>query len=462
MDISTIVTDWLPEQRWFAGKGRSITGVTDSSVALASGEPALEIHRVTVEYGDSAAESYLIPVTLRSEPVDGLSSALIGRLGGDGSDQRELWVYDALRDRDQTATWLSLLAAGQTQGPVQFHPVAGAEIPAGLPGDIISTEQSNTSLIYGDTAILKVFRRLEPGINPDVEIHRALASVDNPHIAPLLGSIDVKLAAPVGEEDTATAAMVQTFLPGATDGWSLATASVRDLYAEADLHAEEVGGDFAGESYRLGQATASVHADLARVLPTETADHEWLGRLAALLTERLDAAVAMVPQLGEHAPMLGEHYRRLATDAGGAPLQRVHGDLHLGQVLRTVTGWTILDFEGEPARSISVRRLLDSPLRDVAGMLRSFDYAALHLLVDEPDDSQLAYRAGEWADRNRSAYQAGYASSGGTDLSACATLLTALEADKAVYETVYEARMRPHWLAIPLRSFDRLASGSTA
>ena len=461
-DLSSVLAQWLAEQRWYPGKGRRIERLTDSGVELAAGEPVLELHHVRVWYDDGDRAGYLVPVTVRQEPVDGLAGALIGKVpatDANGSAQ-SVWVYDALRDREQTASWLTLLAEGAEVGPILFRPEPGADIPSGIPGDIVTTEQSNTSLVYGDAAILKVFRRLEPGINPDVEIHHALAGTGNPHIAPLLGSVEVHLAAdaddPQSEQSTATAAMVQTFLPGATDGWSLATTSVRDLYAEADLHAEEVGGDFASESHRLGAATASVHADLARVLPTEPAGSDWLPGLIEELHNRLDKAMDLVSQLQPHADAIRATYAQLDSIQAPVVLQRVHGDLHLGQVLRTVTGWTILDFEGEPARPIAVRRQLDTPLRDVAAMLRSFDYAAQHLLVGEAAHLQLSYRATEWSARNRDAYCAGYAEAGGVDPAEFGVLLAALEADKALYETVYEARNRPHWLGIPLHSFDRL------
>jgi maltokinase len=175
------------------------------------------------------------------------------------------------------------------------------------------------------------------------------------------------------------------------------------------------------------------------------------------MTERLAAATEVVPQLADHADALRALYAAVAESREPVVRQRVHGDLHLGQVLRTATGWIVLDFEGEPARPLADRRELDSPLRDVAGMLRSFDYAARHMLVEQPEDPQRAYRAQEWAERNRTAFCSGYSSASGLDPCGRSPLLRAFEADKAVYECVYEARNRPHWLMIPLNSLSRLA-----
>jgi maltokinase len=219
-----------------------------------------------------------------------------------------------------------------------------------------------------------------------------------------------------------------------------------------------VGGDFAPEAHRLGLATASVHADLARVLPTRDVGDEWLVEIAKEMNERLESACTIVPALREHAAALQSNYDALPDLSIHLTLQRVHGDLHLGQVLRTTAGWTILDFEGEPARPIAERRVPNAPLRDVASMLRSFDYAARSLLLDGQEDSQLAYRAGEWSARNRGAFCAGYGEESGEDPREHAVLLRAFEADKAVYETVYEARNRPTWLSIPLRSLERITS----
>jgi len=450
--LTDLLTEWMPHQRWFSGKGREWAGVTEDGFFLDEGTPALSVHRVRVAYADGAEELYLVPLSWRDTPAEDLEHAFVGSIGGAGG---ESYAYDAMRDREATVPWLTHLVAASTVGPMHFHPAGVAYIPEGLPGDVISTEQSNTSLVFGETAIMKLFRRLEPGLNPDVEVHEALRRTENPHIAPLLGHVEID--DPVAGTEPATVAFLQSFVPNASDGWRLATSSVRDLYAEADLHADEVGGDFAGEAERLGEATASVHRDLAAVLPSAPAAPGWYAELAAQLIARLDAATAIVPELAEHAEGLRALYADVAAATEPVTVQRVHGDLHLGQVLRTTTGWIVLDFEGEPARSLASRREPDSPLRDVAGMLRSFDYAAKHMLVEQSDDPQRAYRAQEWAERNRSAFCAGYAAASGTDPAASA-LLRAFEADKAVYECVYEARNRPHWLMIPLSSLARLAT----
>jgi maltokinase len=443
----------MPHQRWFGGKGREWAEVAETGFFLERDNPVLSVHRVHVTYTDGDRETYLIPVSWREHPAEELTSAFIGAVTFEG---RELYGYDAMRDRDATMPWLTHLVSADTVGPMHFHPAGVAYIPEGLPGDIVTGEQSNTSLIYGSEAILKLFRRLEPGLNPDVEVHDALRRTNNEHIAPLLGHIEIDDQDP--ERPPATAAMLQTFVPNASDGWRLATASVRDLYAEGDLHADEVGGDFAADSERLGAATASVHADMAAVLPTEQADPEWFTASARQMNERLDAAIQVVPQLAEHADGLRRIYAAVGQSTEPVLRQRVHGDLHLGQVLRTATGWIVLDFEGEPARALADRRQLDSPLRDVAGMLRSFDYAARHMLVEQPGDAQRDYRAQEWAERNRSAYCSGYSAASGMDPCGTSPLLRAFEADKAVYECVYEARNRPQWLMIPLQSLSRLAA----
>jgi len=189
-------------------------------------------------------------------------------------------------------------------------------------------------------------------------------------------------------------------------------------------------------------------------------DADALVATAGRMERRLDAALVAVPELADHAAGLREAFRALGAHEPGVPVQRVHGDYHLGQVLRTSHRWVVLDFEGEPAKPLSERTGLDSPVRDLAGMLRSFDYAARHLLADHPFEPHLAYRADEWATRNRDAFLDGYVEAGGPDPREDPVLLRAYEADKAVYEAVYEARNRPSWLPIPLASLARLTEGA--
>jgi maltokinase len=254
--------------------------------------------------------------------------------------------------------------------------------------------------------------------------------------------------------------MLQEFLRTATDGWDLATSSVRNLFAEGDLHADEVGGDFAAEAARLGEALAETHAVLAEHFPAGDRPADEARRLAAAMHERLDAALEIVPGLAPYAEDLRGAYDALGA-LDGIRVQQIHGDLHLGQTLRSIRGWKIVDFEGEPAKELSERIMADSPWRDVAGMLRSLDYAPRVVErtwgdgLDEGAE-QRAYRANEWSQRNRSAFLSAYA---GRELTTDErTLLAAYVADKAVYETVYETRNRPSWVVIPLEAVARIGA----
>lgn len=455
-DISRILQDWLGRQRWYAGKSRSGT-VTARLLATLSDKPhPVQIWLADVSYPDRGdqvtVEHYQVPLVLRGESVDQLAHAFVGS-ANDLDGGSPIALYDALHDKEVTGQWLEAIADQASIDCLAFtRTVEREQIPVSEQSLALSAEQSNTSLVFGDAAIMKVFRRVEAGMNPDIEIHAALGRLGGQHVAKLLGYLNAEV-----EGQSWSLAMLQEFMTTATDGWQLATNSVRDLMAEADLHAEEAGGDFAAEAHRLGQSAAAVHADLAVAFGTSELSRAELRDRAAAMNVRLDSALIEVPELSEVETGLRQAYANFAGLDTPVSAQRVHGDLHLGQVLRTSHRWVVLDFEGEPAKSIAERQAEDSVMRDVAGMLRSFDYAARHQLIDMGSTPQSEFRAVEWAVRNRTAFCTGYTDGGGSDPAESAVLLRAFEADKAVYESVYEARNRPNWLPIPLASLHRLA-----
>ena len=452
MTFEDTLATWLVKQRWFAGKGRTVHDLAVvADTEIIPGDPGLRHLIVTVSHG-ATSDCYQLFVGYRARLPARLRHARIGTREG-------LQIYDGLHDTALTRTLLDAIVADRTVGALRFCRIPEAEIfwdagswdEPGLDSLVLTGEQSNTSLVFGESAIFKVFRRVTPGPNPDLEVASALAKLGSSHIAEPYGWVETRM------DGAATVlAILSRYLRASSDGWSLAATSVRDLYATEGTRAAEAGGDFAGEAERLGAATAQVHQDLAEAFGRSELEPEAIRELAEQMYRRLDIAIATVPELARHADKIGDAYSHLAKLIEPTPAQRVHGDYHLGQVMRTQTGWVVLDFEGEPASPLAQRRARSSPLRDVAGMLRSFDYAARHQLLTHPDAASLALKASDWVRRNSDAFCAGYAAAGGLDPAGNSVLLRAMLLDKAVYEVIYEARNRPTWIPIPLESIAEL------
>jgi maltokinase len=445
--------------RWFGGKGRPFSLARVQRLGEVPGHveggPRVAIDLATLQYDDGGIEYYQVPLAFYPEGQGHLEHALVGVW--DDDDFGPSHVYDAVHDREAMACWLRSFD-DPPEGRLEFRRLPGHDLDLDTHSTLFSGEQSNSSVAFGEDSLMKVFRKITPGTNPDIAVHEVLTRAGSDHVAALYGWLEASAPPEVaGDDGHLHLAMLQQFLRTASDGWDLALVSVRNLFTEADLHADEVGGDFAGESARLGVALAETHETLAENFPTTVLPVDEITALVDDMHHRLDEALDIVPDLAQHTDRLRatfDHVRRMRD----VPVQQIHGDLHLGQTLRTVRGWKIVDFEGEPAKALKERQRPDSRWRDVAGMLRSFDYAPrvverTYAEQESVGDEQRQYRATEWSARNRKAFLEAYA---GEPLSVDEeALLAAYIADKAVYEAVYETRNRPSWVSIPMAAIAR-------
>jgi trehalose synthase-fused probable maltokinase len=447
------LTGWLTEQRWFASKARELSAVNVLEALSLRQEPEpLVIALVEARFLAGTHELY--QVVLGAHPAD-------GHRDEEAIATQDGWaIYDALSEDGQARFLTALLGEGATvdgeRGSLTFHWLGDAAAGALSPEATVrpmGAEQSNTSLVLADETVLKVFRRLEPGDNPELEMLRFLSARDFGNIAALEGWYEYS-----GELMDATLGVAQEFVPGARDGWDM----VLDVLGEGG------GEHLMGRLSELGRVTGRMHT----VLGSDASDPDFapeepgmesLSLLAATIDEDIERVFVDLPHdLEDLEPIMGraEDVRdrlQLMSHVGvGGRLIRHHGDFHLGQTLLAGDRWIILDFEGEPARSLRERRRKRSPLRDVAGMLRSFAYAASasELLrgVPAPED---------WEDHARAAFLTGYYEDVDPSLlpagqQAIDKLLSIFELEKAVYELRYELNNRPDWARIPVAGILRL------
>ena len=428
--LAVLLPDYLARQRFFTGDE------PPESVEIIDREQVGEILWLLVQVpGDDAA--YQVPVGF--QPLDQMEEWLKGKgrsIIGDLDDgDRPLLAYDATIDPS-------------------LVPALVAEVVDPMPEDTsvrpLAVEQSNTSLIVGEELVVKLYRRVYDGPNPDAELVGALDAAGFDAVPHQVGT---------WRRHGRDLAVARSFLRGSADGWSLAVTSLRDLY-EARVAPEEAGGDFGPSASAVGGLVARLHLALAEAFGVGDGDPAaWAGELVEGLVD-LDG-------LEDHTDAAGAaraRYERLAAVTDPGPAIRIHGDLHLGQLLRNDDGWYVLDFEGEPRVPMARRTRSSSALRDDAGMLRSFHYAAEGVLAErhEPPDPELRALALAWEDRCANAFLAAYLNEPGVDAllpaddAALHTVLGAFELGKAVYEVGYERAHRPDWLPIPVGAVARM------
>ncbi|MCU1406648.1 MAG: hypothetical protein JWQ43_2951 [Glaciihabitans sp.] len=446
--------EWLSTQRWYASKGSTPQIESIGGWQVERDGAVITTHYLIDHLGGRTA-LYQVPLSQRDTPLEGITpidDALVSSHNVETGSHR--YTYDATSDPAYAAALLELMLTGSEEpgarpdrDRVLGHRQPGAAEVEVTQAAVLRGEQSNTSIICqvaaGPPVIIKVFRALHHGENPDVTLQSAIAAAGSHLVPTSLGSLTGAWSDTGRPDGIAVGhlAFAQEFMPGVQDAWRVA------------LGAAEAGEDFTTRAFDLGVATAQVHTILADVMPTRVATESDINDILFSMQSRLALATAEVPALEDLRSTIEEIFEAARHSAWPA-LQRVHGDYHLGQVLSVPDrGWVLLDFEGEPLRPMAERSALDLTLRDVAGMLRSFDYVAGTVATHGDRAS-----AEDWANRARIAFLDGYNQSARINTDDNALLLGALEIDKALYEAVYEARNRPDWLGIPVAAIHRLAA----
>ena len=440
--------DWVQQQRWYAAKARTVVGLDIVETVTLREEPPLVLALVETRFGTGTHELYQLPLAIRA-PSE------VPR--GDSIAHTDDWaVYDALAEPEQAHELLRRIATSDEieteDGRFSFHPFEDAENLAEVNQvRLMGVEQSNSSVVFDEHTVLKVFRKLEPGVNPELEVLRFLTYRGYPNIAPLHGWYDYE-----GQAFAATLGVAQAFLPDAVGGWELA---IDEITTAPDAFLERLGA--------LGTVTAQLHDTLASdasdaAFAPEEPSQESLSLLTATVDEDIERIWLRLPDDPRLAPIAGRGQdvrERLAARAQIGVTGRVirtHGDYHLGQTLYTPRGWVIIDFEGEPARPLPERRQKRSPLRDVAGMLRSFAYVTSAVEILRGQQAPEGYEQ-----RMREQFLSCYFGAVDATLvpageAAIANLLSIYELEKAIYELRYELNNRPDWTPIPVAGIVRL------
>ncbi|MGI9189984.1 MAG: alpha-glucosidase C-terminal domain-containing protein, partial [Longimicrobiaceae bacterium] len=511
--VAAMPRQWLRQQRWFRSKARGITELELWDRAPL-GEEQGELSVLTVllvEYSDAPPERYLLPLLARRGEAGASGAEPIAIASGEGSDVR---LFDGAADARTGALLLEAIAEDR-ELPSRRGRFVGRRtdrFPSGPLPEVrrMTLEQSNTSIVFGEALILKIFRVLEAGVNPELELPLYLAEeTDFGAIPPVAGWIDYEVGG-----RSAPGAVLTTWVANRGDGWSHTLERLEAFFGAlpvgvegaeepTGVGVEERADGYLDEVELLGDTIARLHLALASA-PRDRADlapepltsddvAHWtraahaqvtavLGEVAAriesipgavapALLPHLDAAVRAEP----HAKLLLNGMQRL--EEGGTVKTRLHGDLHLGQLLRAAghpradtEPWYVIDFEGEPIRSLAERRAKNTPLRDVAGMLRSFSYAACTAETawrqthPDADVERIRRWAGAWEREVRERFLTAYLERTDhapflpSDPAAVREVLAALELDKAVYELGYELNNRPEWLWIPLRALPKNAA----